>query len=99
MLPVPPMPKFDRYSLMYNYSWSEADKAKIHKHSTDDDIIDRNNGYHVLDFMNSFFQLSGLMSLDSFHKLENLIYKHLPEKYTTRGEMKNWIGKNWNKRI
>lgn len=93
------MSRFDRSSLRYDYSWSEIDKAKIHGIVSDDNVIDRDNGYQVLDFMNRFFQMSGLMTLDSFHRLENLIKKHLPEKCTTRGEMKNWLGKNWNKRI
>jgi hypothetical protein len=94
-----PMSRFDRSSLRYDYSWSEIDKAKIHGIVSDDNVIDRDNGYQVLDFMNRFFQMSGLMTLDSFHRLENLIKKHMPEKNTTRGEMKNWLGKNWNKRI
>ncbi len=93
------MSKFDRFSLRHTYSWSDTDKAKTHRYITDDDIIDRTNGYQVLDFMNRFFEMSGLMSLDSFHRLENLICKHLPEKCTTRGDMKDWLGKNWNKRI
>jgi hypothetical protein len=93
------MSKFDRFSLRYTYSWSDTDKAKTHKHITDDDIVDRNNGYQVLDFMNRFFEMLWLISLDSFHRLENLIYKHLPEKCVSRGDMKDWLGKNWNKRI
>lgn len=93
------MPGFDKFSLLYTYSWTDEDKAKLYKHTTDDDIIDRKNGYQLLDFMNHFFKISGLMTLDSFHRLEKLIGRHLPEKYTTRGEMKNWLGRNWNKRI
>ncbi|PZR22700.1 MAG: hypothetical protein DI539_04950 [Flavobacterium psychrophilum] len=93
------MSKFDKLSLRYEYSWSDADKAKNFKNISDDDVIDRNNGYQVLDFMNRFFQMSGLISLDSFHRLENLIKKHMPEKCITRIDMNVWLGKNWNKRI
>lgn len=93
------MSRFDKFSLRFDYSWSDADKAVVHKNISDDNVIDRDNGYQILDFMNRFCQMSGLVSLDSFHRLENLIKKHLPDKCTTRGDMKDWLGKNWNKRI
>lgn len=93
------MSRFDKLSLRNEYSWSDTDKAKNFKNVCDDDVIDRNNGYQMLDFMNRFFQMSGLFSLDSFHRLENLIKKHMPEKCITRGDMNIWLGKNWNKRL
>jgi len=93
------MPRFDRFSLTKTYSWTEDDKARMHEIINDDNVIDRKNGYHVLDFMNRFFQMSGLMTLDSFQKLEDLLCKHLPEKCNTRGEINNWLGNNWNKEV
>ncbi|MDV6169069.1 hypothetical protein R1T16_11590 [Flavobacterium sp. DG1-102-2] len=93
------MPKFDKFSLKCTYSWTEADKAKIEGDITNDDIIDRNNGYQVLDLINYFFEMSGFMTTDAFNRLEQLIRKELPEDLKTRREIKAWLTKNWNKRL
>jgi len=93
------MQQIDKFSLKCTYSWTDADKAKIEGDITNDDIIDRNNGYQVLDLINYFYEMSGFMTPDAFSRLEHLIRKDLPEDLKTRREIKNWLTKNWNKRL
>ncbi|MES2485534.1 MAG: hypothetical protein V4581_06245, partial [Bacteroidota bacterium] len=61
--------------------------------------IDRSNGYHIIDFINRFMMIHGLFSQESFCRTEKLIQLYMPQKICTRHKMKQWLSKNWNKRI
>lgn len=92
------MSDFDKFSLKCNYSWTDADKAKRHEHSIDD-VIDTNNGYQVLDFINRFMEVSGHRSLESFNRVEKMVKRELPENHATRKEIESWLSKNLYKRV
>jgi len=91
------MPPFKKEDLRYTYNWDEDSLARTFRAIHLDDVIDRNNGYQILEFINRFLLLNGLFALSSMHRLEKLICKYMPEKITTRSEMKMWLGQNWNK--
>lgn len=93
------MANFNKAALRYQYNWSEPFKSKRYLHFDDYDIIDRRNGYHILDFINRFLTLHGLYSYDYFRKVEVMICRYMPENLDTRSEMKDWLRKNWNARL
>lgn len=93
------MPDFEKNALTFSYRWSEAEQSCRHILHGSEDCIDRTNGYQVLDFINRFMMLYGLISQDSFNRAEILIYQHMPKRINTRSEMKLWLSKSWNKRL
>lgn len=93
------MSDFDKFSLKCNYSWSDSDKAKRHENSSADDVIDTNNGYQVLDFINRFMEAAGHRSLESFNRVEKMVKRELPENYASRKEIESWLSKNMYKRV
>jgi len=93
------MSDFDKFSLKCNYSWTDADRAKRHENSSIADVIDTNNGYQVLDFINHFMKVSGHRSIESFNRVEKMVKRELPEGVTTQKEIENWLSKNLLKRV
>jgi hypothetical protein len=93
------MPDFGKNALTFKYMWSVTEQSSRYVVFCQDDIIDRTNGYHVLDFINRFMMLYGLVSTESFTRAEKLIYGHMPTSIKTRAEMKFWLSKSWNRRL
>ncbi|KGO94908.1 hypothetical protein [Flavobacterium subsaxonicum] len=93
------MANFNKSALKYNYQWALPFKSKRYIYITDDDVIDRRNGYHVLEFINHFLATHGLFSFEFFRKLEIMICRYLPESLITRREICDWLRKNWNTRF
>lgn len=93
------MPNFGRNALIFKYRWSETEQVSRYLEFGADDVIDRTNGYHMLDFINRFMMLYGLISQESFSRAEKLICHHMPQHINTRSEMKIWLSKSWNKRL
>jgi hypothetical protein len=93
------MADFGKNALILKYRWSDEDQGCRYMVFNAEDIIDRANGYHVLDFINRFMMLYGLISQESFSRTEKLINLHMPKHITTREDMKLWLSKSWNKRI
>jgi hypothetical protein len=94
------MPNFGKPALLYtHYKWTDTEQSKRYIHFSNDDVVDLENGYHVLDFINRFMMFSGLISQESFNRIEMLLCQHMPKKIRTRGEMKLWVSKNWNTRF
>lgn len=91
------MSLFKKGDLKYTYNWDEDSLAKTFRSINQDDIIDRTNGYQILEFINRFLAINGLFTISSLHRLEKLICRYMPEKLNTRNEMKMWLGQNWNK--
>jgi len=91
------MPPFKKEDLRYTYIWDDDSLGATFRSINQDDTIDRRNGYQMLEFINRFLNLNGLFSISSLHRLEKLMCRYMPEKITTRNEMKLWLGQNWNK--
>lgn len=86
---------FKKEDLKYKYEWDKPFNAKSFIER--DDYIDRENGEQMLAFFNRFLKLHGLFSLSSLYRLEKLFCKYMPKKITTRSEIKDWLGENWNR--
>jgi len=85
--------------LRYNYSWAHPAEQKSYESYKDNDIIDRNNGFELLDFINRFMGIHGMEADRSFSKLERLIKNYMPADLKTRIEIKMWLRKNWDVRF
>lgn len=93
------MTNFGRSALKYKYFWPVQKKNKSALLYNNEDIIDRSNGYNLLNFINRFMAVHGLTNLGSFHKLEWMICKYVPQDLETRYEIEDWLRKNWGKRV
>ncbi|TRW21084.1 hypothetical protein FMM05_20565 [Flavobacterium zepuense] len=89
------MPVFTKMSLRYTYNWPEDVATEIS--SSDDDVIDIKNGYHVLNYINVFFARKGLTSTDTFYKLEFILNERMPSTLETRKEITSFVLKAWNR--
>lgn len=88
------MARFDKPQLQNTYSWKEGSPGCTPTF-LDNDVIDTANGHDVLNFINRFFALHGLTSIESFKKLEYLLLKK-PLNINTRKDITTWIRKNWD---
>jgi len=93
------MTKYGKPALQYKYLWPAQEIKPTQSLYNDDDIIDRGNGYHMLDFINRFLSVHGLTNLGSFHKVEWMMCKYLPQDITTRYEIEDWLRKNWGQKV
>ena len=92
------MPKFAKTDLQYHYQW-DIKKTILSPTFLDDDLIDSTNGNDVLNFINRFFAVHGLLSHHSFLRLETLLYHHLPININSRKEITSWVKKNWDRQF
>lgn len=92
------MSKFDKAALQYQYQWP-GKKTILSPTFLDEDLIDVSNGYDVLNFINRFFVVHGLISESSFTRLEYLLHHHLPININSRKDITAWIKKNWDRQF
>jgi hypothetical protein len=88
---------FTKADLKFNYSWKakqEGDNPNLTGHP-DRDLIDRNEGYEVLYYINKVAQESNWTSKSSGHKLERML-KEVPGSLRSRKNITNWMIQNWN---
>jgi len=84
--------------LKFNYSWSAipGDDPRI-SGKPDSTLLNRNEGYEVLYFINKFAELNNLQSKESCLKIELMIIKHLPGDIRSQEKVMGWINSNWDK--
>lgn len=82
-----------RSDLQYRYTWS-ADKGDNPRltGSPDRELLDRNEGYEVLHYLNSISQRK-----ETALKAERLIQQHLPGNIRSRANITEWLKANWHK--
>jgi hypothetical protein len=90
------MTDFKKSNLKYSYSWTAAkenDNARI-TGFPDNYLLDRNEGYEVLPYINRYMISKNWTLEASFHKIEKAIRVDLPG--TTRGHasIKKWLNDN-----
>jgi hypothetical protein len=89
-----------RSDLYYkDYNWKakyENDDPRI-TGEPDKTLLDRNEGYEVLYFLNAVGKMWGWSSSDknSYHKIERLIRTKLPGTTRSQENIKAWIEANW----
>lgn len=84
--------------LQYQYSWTaiSPDDPKI-TGIPDSVLLNRNEGYEVLSFINRVAHVSNWTIKDPALKAERLIKEHLPGDIRSHSNVWQWLVDNWNK--
>ncbi|ETI89122.1 MAG: hypothetical protein Q607_CBUC00182G0102 [Clostridium butyricum DORA_1] len=87
-----------RSELKYDYSWTvlNGDNPKI-TGVPDSTLLNRNEGYEVLWFINKFAEIYNLKNKESAFKIERMIRYYLPENIRSQENVVEWIENNWKK--
>ncbi len=87
--------------LLHTYTWSaiRGDDPKLTGHP-DDVLLNRNEGYEVLAFINRFCARHtwnpGPVTKQAALKVERLIRNHLPGNVRSRKNVDAWLVQNWS---
>ena len=92
------MTNFTKPQMLFEnqYTWRRdiGDGPYIGK--IDKDKLDRNEGYEVLDFANSYLNKNVFFAtVSDLHKLEKLIKNFLPSNIVMKREIIDFLSKNW----
>ena len=84
--------------LKYDYSWTvlNGDNPKI-TGVPDSTLLNRNEGYEVLWFINKFAEKHNFKNKESAFKIERMLKSHLPENIRSQENVVGWIEDNWDK--
>lgn len=84
--------------LTHTYSWTaiSPDDPKI-TGKPDSTFLNRNEGYEVLAFINSFAAINEFKQKVSGLKVERLIKKHLPGDTRSHANVTKWLIDNWKR--
>jgi hypothetical protein len=86
--------KFNKDRLLYkDYNWDMVGTTEA-----EGNILDRTEGYQVLNFINHFMTDYSLETLKSFQKLERMIHDAPHEIIEDKETLTNWILLNWKKK-
>ncbi len=90
------MGNFTRNDLRYSYDWraSEGDNKRI-TGFPDDVLLNRNEGYEVLYFINKYMTNKSWQQLSTFQKLESTIKNDLPSNIRSHNNVRNWLDNNF----
>jgi hypothetical protein len=90
------MGNFKKAQLLYKYNWNISSGDNPNEtDSPDNDVLNRNEGYEMLSFINYFMVEYSLENIATFHKIEKLINEYLPSQYRSRENIKKWLLDNW----
>ncbi len=91
------MANFKKSDLKLMYSWTasaENDNAKI-TGKPDSILLDRNEGYEVLPFLNNYMTYKGWTLKTTLNKLEDCLRKDVPGTTRSHANIKNWLDENF----
>ena len=79
-----------------DYSWTvvSGDNPKV-TGKPDRDLLNRKEGYEVLDFINKFCKDYNLKKKASANKVEKMIRDEVPSIIHSQEKIVDWIYKNW----
>ncbi len=83
--------------LVYDdYSWTVYgdDDPKV-EGQTDIKLLNRKQGYEILNFINTMANIHNFKYVSSGQKIEKMIRDHLPIDIQSQMTIKDWIEKNW----
>ena len=92
------MANFKKSDLKLNYSWTasaENDNAKI-TGIPDSTLLDRNEGYEVLPFLNRYMTDKGWANQSTLNKLEDALRDKLPGTTRSHANVKKWLNDNFS---
>ena len=90
------MPLLQKSDLKFEYSWKSVppDNPK-NRGNPDSSLLNRQEGYEVLDFINDFAVRCGFKQKASGLKVERMLKKHLPGDIRGRANVRKWLTDNW----
>lgn len=90
------MSLLEKTDLKYQYSWTTTrnDDPKI-TGIPDSILLNRQEGYEVLSFINRFAKVQKLTQKIIGLKAERLIKENLPSEIRSHCNITNWLLKNW----
>lgn len=92
------MANFGKDSLKYNYSWTttEGDSKKVIGYP-DNVLLNRNEGYEMLHFINKYMTSRNLNNtLSNFNIIENSIKTSVPTNLRSHAHIRQWLDNNLN---
>lgn len=79
-----------------DYTWKRDKGDGPYNGKLDRDKLDRDEGYEVLDFANSYLEKNVFFAqIDDLHKVERLIRNFLPSNIVMKDEIIDFLKKNW----
>lgn len=91
------MPLISKSDLVYEYKWtarSSDDNPRV-TGVPDSPLLNRGEGYEMLDFINKVAKDSNWTSKAPALKMERLIKKHVPKEMHKRSEIRTWLVTHW----
>lgn len=79
--------------LQYQYTWTRDKGDALYSGKLDQIKIDKNEGYEILYFIQSFMNEFNLRKLQDVHRIENLIHK---SDKVMRNDIHSFVVANWN---
>ena len=91
------MINFEKSDLKYSYTWDESKNVDYTKKIRfyDTYSLDTDNGYAVLQFINSYMNLKNYSMISTFHKIEKAIKEDLPNGKNGHNKVKRWLNENY----
>jgi hypothetical protein len=91
------MMNFEKSDLKYSYKWDENTNVDYTKKIRfyDTYSLDTDNGYAVLQFINSYMNLKNYSMISTFHKIEKAIKEDLPNGKNGHNKVKRWLNENY----
>jgi len=86
--------KSDLYYKDYSWTASSGDDPKI-TGTPDSTLLNRNEGYEILYFINKFAELHSLKNKSSAIRIEKMIRNDVPSNIHSQHKIKLWIEENW----
>lgn len=92
------MALLNKSDLKYEYVWTtyQDDDPRI-TGKPDSTLLNREEGYEMLYFINKFAKLYNLKKKASGLKIEEMIKSRLPSNIRSQEKIKTWIYDNWKK--
>lgn len=82
--------------LKYPYTNDATDNKHL-TGSPDSDLLNREEDYEMVTFINKYCTAHGLTTLEEALKVERLIKTHLPGNIRSHKDVTTWLENNWAK--
>ena len=88
---------FEKSDLKHSYKWNENEEIDYTKKIRFYDTFTLNieEGFEVLQFINSYMALKNYSMPCTFHKIETAIKNELPENKNGHNKIKRWLNENY----
>lgn len=92
------MTLLQKSDLAFKYSWTviARDDPKV-TGNPDSTLLNRNEGYEVLEFINRFAAINDWKKKESGLKAERLIKTYPPSDTRSHANIRKWLRDNWEK--